>query len=150
MQILIRGSANVSSLTLVRKPGLEDQPWDEAYSPGVIRFWLGREGREILYGTPGAVSQRYEAVRSRGDRLSIICIKADLERAADSLPLHWRTTSRIFRLQRRWGEYLEKCRNKERGGLFEQMSDTDAFDEAVELMARSLGWRPREERKPAA
>lgn len=78
----------------------------------------------------------------RGDRATLSCIRADLEHAADQLPLHWATTAKIFKIQQRWKIYIARCAQAgHRGGEIEQPVGV-----CCERMARTLGWTPEQEK----
>jgi hypothetical protein len=127
------------------KPG--EDVFDE-YSPEAIRFWLtGRCPRcrwamleSAVEGGTGASGMG----SGRGKRLSLVLIKADLERAADSLPLYWQSTEFIFRRQHR-AESLYKARRTTMA-IPEHLRDAEhpvpsvALDNAIWAMSRFLGW----------
>lgn len=78
--------------------------------------------------------------------MDVAILLADLEHAADALPLHWRATARVFARQGRtdiWGARLATHRflglPRRQDRLIEP---TDADHRVLGLMALALGWRP--------
>lgn len=106
----------------------------DAYSPEVIEYWL-RHWPQLASAAEGG-SGGSGVGAGRGGRFAMVCIKADLEAAADSLPLNWSTTARIFKIQRRWKQYLARCEQAgPRGGEIEQPLVVCYW-----RMAEFLGW----------
>ncbi len=86
------------------------------------------------------------------DSLATLCgLKADLVRAADTLPLPWRATERIFSEQRRDGVYQARMTYFRHGSLIRRRDrDPEPRDEAGRYVSRQyclaaiawqLGWR---------
>jgi hypothetical protein len=139
---------------------------DNPYSPDAIRFWLGgakcprcrwamlESAREGATGCTGMGS-------GRGDRLALILLKADLERAADSLPTHWQSTELIFRRQHRYSALVARRTQHMALGATESMNPSEsthsatlgrirehespipskALEDAIWRMAVFLGWQ---------
>jgi hypothetical protein len=119
---------------------------DPDYTPEVVADHL-LHWAQLEVAVEGATGPNYQGSRGgRHGRETLVAIKADLERAADSLPLHWQQTARIFRLQRRWQVYLAR---RAQAGLPAGTSDGLGFDGCCTLMARALGWTADEGRKVA-
>lgn len=76
-------------------------------------------------------------------------LRASLVQAVDALPIHWRATRALFDLQGRaavWGARLATHRTLG----FQRPQDRllepdDGGHAAIEMLARSLGWRPRQD-----
>jgi hypothetical protein len=121
------------------------------YSPDQISYWLagGRctEGRcnwtmleSAVEGGTGASGMG----SGRGERMGLANLKADLERAADALPLYWQVTRTIFSRQHRysvWHDRWTEAGSPETGPEYEQELTAVAFDDAIYRMSWSLGWR---------
>lgn len=120
-----------------------------AYSPEAIRFWLsGRCSRGCRWamlesavegGTGGSGNGA-----GRGNRLSLALMKADLERAADSLPIYWQSTGLIFSKQHRYALY--QARRQSFSVPLDQREHespipSKALDDAIWRMSVSLGWQ---------
>jgi len=72
-----------------------------------------------------------------GDRIALVGLKIDLERAADSLPAHWLATRLILRKQHR------RRRDSAMPSQTDESQDpAQALDEAIWRMATFLGWQP--------
>lgn len=79
----------------------------------------------------------------RGNRLSLALLKADLERAADQLPLYWQATRLIFSKQHRYSVWLARwnmASNPTTGPDQEPLELSAAVELAIYRMARSLGY----------
>ena len=108
------------------------------YSPEMVGYWLNHWHELVSASEGGAGGAGIGA--GRGGRFSLVCLKADLEAAADHLPLNWSSTARIFKRQRRWRVYLERCAQAgPRGGEIEQPIDVCYY-----RMAEYLGWSAQE------
>ena len=100
------------------------------YSPEKIEYWLTHWG-ELQAAAEGGTGATGNGA-GRGDRLALACMLADLERAADELPLHWTSTLQIFRLQSRARVWSQRRLTLEDVGV----------ETAIARMARTLGWKP--------
>lgn len=103
----------------------------EDYSPAQIRTHLRRwkELRAVAEGSTGSLAM---PGGGRADRTEVADLLADLEQAANSLPLEWAGTLEVFRLQERAREW-----GMRRLMLNEQFD----LERAIQFMSRSLGWR---------
>ena len=103
---------------------------DEDYSPEKIEYYLSHwsELQEAAEGGTGSLGGRGGG---RQDRLALACLIADLERAADDLPLYWSGTLQVFRLQARARVWSQRRLQLEEIGL----------QAAIHRMARALGWK---------
>ena len=103
----------------------------DEYSPDSIHLDLVHwpELQAAAEGGTGSLNGRGAG---RGERLGLITRIADLEQAADQLPLYWSGTLEVFRMQRRQREW----------GRRRLVLEDVSFDAALAHMARSLGWRP--------
>jgi len=106
-------------------------PEDE-YSPECIEQYL-HFWDELHAAAEGGTGSLTGRVKSKRDRLSLACLVADLEAAADVLPRRWASTGTVFRLQRRFREWLV---------LVDGPVDRGHSDlwEAILAMSRALGW----------
>lgn len=104
---------------------------DQDYSPEKIEYYLSHWA-ELQEAAEGGTGSLAGGGGGRGDRLALACLLADLERAADDLPLYWKGTLEIFKLQARARVWSQRRLNLEDISLHT----------AVLRMARSLGWRP--------
>jgi len=114
-------------------------PEDE-YAPECIEqylhFW--DELRAAAEGGTGSLTGR---VKSKRDRLSLACLVADLEAAADRLPRQWASTGTVYRLQRRLREWSVL----RQGPVDRGHSD---LWEAIVRMSRTLGWSATNQTPP--
>jgi hypothetical protein len=101
------------------------------YSPDQIRYWLAH-WRELQVAAEGGTGSLNGGGGGQRKRLDVACLLADLERAADQLPLQWSATLEVFRSQGRQRVWAQR-----RLGL----EDT-SLEVAIQAMARSLGWAP--------
>jgi len=108
---------------------MSDTPEDD-YSPERIQYYLAHWGELASAAEGGTGGLNGSGGGSGKDRLSLACLLADLERAADELPAHWSGTLQVFRYQARARVWAQR-----RLSLEEVSIDT-----AVVRMARSLGW----------
>lgn len=109
----------------------------EDYAPEMIEQYL--LGWNQLVSAAEGGSGHIPGYTSGGkDRLGIACLVADLERAADKLPIEWASTREVFRLQLRRREYNERIEGD--NNRIDQ-THRDLF-EACQWMARALGWKP--------
>jgi hypothetical protein len=116
---------------------LADQPSIDEYSPVVVEYFL-KHWRQLEDACRGVSAANYSGSRGgRHGRITLIAIKADLERAADELPLHWTSTLYIFKLQGRWKVYLER---RAEAHLPAGTTPGLDFEQCCERMAKSLGW----------
>lgn len=109
----------------------------EDYAPEMIEAYLHGWG-QLQSAAEGSTGHVPGYTSGRKDRLSIACLVADLERAADQLPPTWASTREVFRLQHRrreWGERIGWDNNRV------DNNHRDLF-EACRRMAASLGWQP--------
>jgi hypothetical protein len=106
-------------------------PEDE-YAPECIEQYL-RFWDELHAAAEGGTGSLTGRVKSKRDRLSLACLVADLEAAADVLPRRWASTGTVFRLQRRYREWLV---------LVDGPVDRGHSDlwEAILAMSQALGW----------
>jgi hypothetical protein len=119
------------------------------YSPDSLRFWLtGKCPRcrwsmleSAVEGGTGSLSG---SGSGRGGRLGLANLKADMEHAADQLPLFWSVTTVIYRKQHR--ESALQSRRSMASAFETHLGDLEHPDHAVALsdalwrMAVSLGW----------
>lgn len=123
----------------------------DCYPPEVIRHWLRgsnwRQLAEMAEGTGGG--QGYSGGGGKG-RLTFAIVRADLERAADQLPLYWQSTEYIFHVQSR-----SACLRQRRltaGPVADDQREQEhpvpsaALEQAIYRMARTLGWQSEEVR----
>lgn len=100
----------------------------EDYSPEKIEQYL-RHWQELLAGAEGGTGSNGQGA-GRGDRLALVTLVADLEQAADALPLNWSATLQVFRFQMRARIWATR-----------RLTLEDVpVDRAIEAMARHLGW----------
>ena len=99
------------------------------YTPERIRYYLEHwaQLREQAEGGTGSL-MGYGGGSHK--RLSVVTLLADLEQAADQLPLQWSSTLLVFRAQGRARIWATRRLNLEERSL----------DSAIVRMARSLGW----------
>jgi hypothetical protein len=104
---------------------------DYEYSPEAIRFYLDhwRELRAAAEGGTGGLNGN--GAGGGRDRLALACLLADLEGAADKLPLEWTGTLHVYRAQGRSQVWVER----------RQALESVAEETAILRMARSLGWQ---------
>lgn len=106
------------------------------YSPEVVEFWHTAGHWRMLQSACEGGTGATGLGSGKGKRQNLSDLKADLELAADSLPLNWSATARIFKIQQRWRQYVERCEQAgERGGELEQPIDVCFY-----RMAEWLGW----------
>lgn len=105
----------------------------EDYSPEKIEQYL-RHWRELLAGAEGGTGSNGRGA-GRGDRLALVALVADLEQAADALPLEWSATRVVFWYQQRAQEWSSR---RPTPGRF--MLEDVPVERALEAMARYLGW----------
>lgn len=103
---------------------------DMDYSPEKIEYYLRHWG-ELQSAAEGGTGSLSGGGGGRGDRLALACLLADLERAADELPLHWTGTLEVLRLQARW---------KRPRPVPAQPLEEISVHTAITHMARRLGW----------
>jgi len=79
---------------------------------------------------------------------NIAALLADVERAADALPIHWQATAAVFRWQGRdlvWGVRLATHRlmglQRPQDRLMEPPDPKQATHVVLGMMAQTLGWR---------
>lgn len=120
----------------------------DEYSPDAISYWLsGRCSRgcrwsmleSAVEGGTGASGMG----SGRGERLGLAHLKADLEHAADQLPLYWQATRVIFSKQHRYSVWLNRWHmadNPTTGPDQEPLELPAAVDLAIWKMAKTLGW----------
>jgi hypothetical protein len=117
------------------------------YTPDSVRFWI-QNWRMLISATEGGTGASGKG-SGRGGRFGLVCLKADLERAADQLPLYWQSTEYVFARQRRSNCLQERRRTTpavpEAQRQFEPPVPSDALEQACYRMALSLGWRPEQE-----
>lgn len=101
----------------------------EEYAPDQIRYWL-LHWRELQAAAEGGTGSLNGGGGGKVHRLDVACLLADLERAADQLPLQWNSTQDIFRSQGRIKVWAHRRLGTEDVSL----------DAAILRMARSLGW----------
>lgn len=81
----------------------------------------------------------------RGERFGLAHLKADLETAADQLPLHWQATAWVFSRQHRYSVLV--ARRRAQSVTLEAIEPDEhpvpsvALDNVYFQMARSLGWQ---------
>jgi hypothetical protein len=117
------------------------------YSPESILFWLKHWPMLISATEGGTCSNGLGA--GRGKRQNLSDLKADLELAADKLPIHWQSTEYVFYRQRR-AQLLRDRRQATRALPPDQLEHespipSKALDDACWKMARALGWIPQQE-----
>jgi hypothetical protein len=108
----------------------------EEYCPDNIRLVLDR-WREWESGAEGATGQVLGGGGHGRHRLDIAMYLADLERAADALPLEWASTLRVFRAQGRqqvWADRRKGCK------LPIRLDEYYTVEDCIWRMARFLGW----------
>lgn len=122
---------------------------DQEYSPEAISFWLsGRCAHgchwamleSAVEGGTGATGHG----AGRGDRFGLAHLKADLESAADTLPVYWQATRLIFSKQHRYSVWLARWHmagDSTTGPDQEALELPRAVEDAVYRMAQALGWQ---------
>ena len=81
----------------------------DVYTVDTVMFWLsGGRWEMLVSATQGGVSSGARGGGNGLGRMGLVALKADLEQAADSLPIYWRSTSKIYKLQWRWNEYISR------------------------------------------
>ena len=113
----------------------------EEYTPEMIEQLL-LHWAELRSAAEGGTGTLAGHSRSKKDRLSLACLVADLERAADQLPREWASTRAIYRLQGRLREWTSS-------GASEVDRGHSSVWEAVLAMSRTLGWRPGHQDAPS-
>jgi hypothetical protein len=103
---------------------------DEDYTPDKIRFYL-EHWRDLSAAAEGGTGSLAGRGAGGGNRMSLVALLADVERAADQLPLWWEPTMRVFRLQGRGRIWADRRI---------RLDDNHTLDEAIYRMARFLGW----------
>jgi hypothetical protein len=132
----------------------------DAYAPEVIRYWLGGGRCErgqchwaMLESATQGGTGAFGLGAGGGDRMGLAIVKADLERGADALPLHWQTTALVYSRQHRASVYSRRRRVEPPvpDGQREEECPipSEAYELVLERMARYLGWVPESERKAA-
>lgn len=131
---------------------MSEQP-DVDYSPDQIRFWLaGRCSRGCRWAMLESAVEGGTGCSGmgsgRGERMGLAHLKADLERAADQLPLHWQATRRIYAKQHRYSVWFARwtmADSPTEGPDQEPLELPAAIDLAIWRMAQSLGWSEQEQ-----
>jgi len=125
----------------------------DEFSPEQIRFWLsGRCSRGCRWAmlesaVEGGAGQPGGG-HGGGRRLNYADYKADLERAADHLPLYWQATRTIFSKQHRYSVWLARwtmAGSPQDGPDQESLELPAAVEYAIWRMARYLGWESEEQ-----
>lgn len=112
----------------------------DAYTPEQVEQHL-RHWEELVSAAEGGTG----TLNGRGaggggrKRMTLVAVKADLERAADTLPLGWLSTGYVFSLQQRGAVWRARLRGA--GGPSVIVEDVP-MRVAYEHMAHSLGWTP--------
>lgn len=119
--------------------------WELVNSDATIMGVCACERRGFYRSTPEEYG-RGGGYRPEGaDNIAVLL--ADLEHAADALPIHWATTRVIFHAQLRadvWAarlathRHLGMPRPQDRG-----IEPPDSDHRALGLLAQALGWQPR-------
>lgn len=147
--------AAVSALTLfadgIRRT-IHARDEDEEYSPEQVRYWCGSSAAwvELTEGSEGT-SQRFDAGGSKGDRMTLAAVKADLERGTDlalAPILTWQSVAKIYKRQQRWGYYID-LRGTYAGLVPQEPTSVFAFEDCYQRISRALGWKPEAERQAA-
>jgi hypothetical protein len=122
---------------------------EQDYSPEQLRYWPS--GRcpacrwAMLASAAEGGTQASGAGAGRGERQGLSHLKADMERAADSLPLHWQTTALVFRKQHRTDTLTARRRNHPHDAHAiheeEHPAPTQALDNTLWRMALFLGYQ---------
>jgi hypothetical protein len=85
---------------------------------------------------------------------NVSALLADLERAADALPIHWRATRWIFERQQRADVWAARLSTHRQMGLPRPqdrlIEPPDSDHQALGMMARTLGWRSDDEQRGVA
>ena len=103
----------------------------DEYSPEEITYWLSH-WPELQSAAEGGTGTLNGHGGGSGKRHNLVLVLADLEAAADKLPLDWTSTLEIFRMQNRLAVWRRRRL---------QMTSM-SVDQAVYRMAQALGWRP--------
>lgn len=121
------------------------------FSPEQIAFWLrgsscraGRCNWAMLESAAEGGSGSSGMGSGRGERMGLVHLKADMERAADQLPLYWQVTRLIFSRQHRYSVWLARWNmagSPTSGAEHEHPELNAALDLAIWRMAVSLGWQ---------
>ena len=104
---------------------------EEDFSPERVRWYL-EHWDQLASSAEGGTGSLAGHGAGRGDRLTLACLIADLEAAADKLPLDWRATAEVYKLQHRGRIWVQRRL---------QLDDRHSVDSAIAAMARSLGWK---------
>jgi len=120
----------------------------EDYAPEQIAFWhagghcvQGRCNWAMLESAVQGGSGASGHGSGRGERFGLVHLKADLEHAADQLPMSWTATRVIFSRQHRYSVWLARWRMLSNPALDEPPNLPAALETAFARMARSLGWQ---------
>jgi hypothetical protein len=126
--------------------------WELVNTDATVMGVCACERRGFYRSTPAEYA-RGGGYRSEG-AANVAVLLADLEHAADALPIHWRATAAIFHAQQRpavWAarlathRMLGMPRPQDRG-----IEPSDSGHRALGMMARTLGWRSDDEQRGVA
>ena len=106
----------------------------EDYSPDRIR-WALSHWQDLQEAAEGGTGSLAGQGGGNGNRLGLADLLADLEAAADQLPLDWKPTLQVFLAQGRGSTWrMRRLR----------MNDDHSLDEVIYRMARGLGWEEQD------
>lgn len=117
--------------------------WELVNTDATVMGVCACERRGFYRSTPAEYA-RGGGYRSEGaDNVAVLL--ADLEHAADALPIHWRATATIFHAQQRADVWAARLATHRMLG-FQRPQDhgiepSDSGHRALGMMARTLGWR---------
>lgn len=118
------------------------------YSPERIVYWLtardcarGRCNWAMLESAVEGGTGATGMGAGRGERFGLAHLKADMERAADDLPIFWTVTRVIFSRQHRYSVWLARWSMAGKPTLDDPPSLPAALELACWRMAESLGWQ---------
>lgn len=103
----------------------------DTYSPEKIEYYL-HHWHDLQVAAEGGTGSLGGSGGGNGNRLGLADLLADLEAAADQLPLEWKATLQIFLWQQRGGAWRLRRLH---------LNHDHSTDEAILRMARSLGWK---------
>lgn len=108
-----------------------EQEKADTYSPEKIHYYL-THWHDLQVAAEGGTGSLGGGGGGNGNRLGLADLLADLEAAADQLPLEWKATLSIFLKQGRGQQWRLRRLH---------LNHQPSVDEAVVRMARWLGWK---------
>jgi hypothetical protein len=126
--------------------------WELVNNDATVMGICACERRQFYRSTPAEYA-RGGGYRSEGaDNITVLL--ADLEHAADALPIHWEATRRIFEQQQRRDVWAARLATHRMLGMPRPqdhgIEPSDSEHRALGMMARTLGWRADDEQRGVA